>query len=100
MAKQMTEDYRRYIELRLQPDGAPSRSPRKTTILHEIVKRSVACRRGWGCSDRGCARFDECTRLKGCGGNPKRLFRCTAGCFESCPEFVERTCPKLDVASP
>lgn len=104
MAKQMTEDDRKkldfYLGTGLTPGEAAQRLGRsKSTVVREIVKRAVPCLRGYRSTNRLCAKFDECTRIKGYGGNPKRLFRCTPGCFEACPEFVERHCERLEVPS-
>ena len=104
MARQMTQEDRRRIDHLLAAgmtigDIAADLGRNKTTILREILGRAVPCDRGYGCSNTLCAKFQTCTRTKGYGGNPKRLFRCTPGCFEACPEFVERTCERLRAAS-
>ena len=104
MAKQMTLDERKRIDFLLQLGWTPVQIAKemgrsKTTIIREIINRSVACDRGYRCSNRICANFDVCSRPKGYGANPNRLFRCTAGCYEVCRDFVERTCERLDVPS-
>lgn len=104
MAEQIVLDERCRIEHLLAigcsiSDIAATIGYNKTTILHEIIKRAVPCDRGYGCSNMLCAKYETCTRIKGYGGNPKRLFRNTPGCFEACPEFVERTCEYLRIAS-
>ena len=104
MAMQMTLDDRKRIDFLLQLGWTPVRIAKdmgrsKSTIIREIVNRSVECDRGYRCSNRICALFDSCTRVKGYGGAPNRLFRCTAGCYEVCRDFVERTCERLDVPS-
>lgn len=104
MARQMTQEDRRRIDHLLAVgmtinDIATDLGRNKMTVLHEIIARSVPCDRGYGCSNTLCAKFVSCTRIKGYGGNPKRLFRCTPGCFKACPEFIERTCGRLRVAS-
>ena len=96
MAKQMTLDERKRIDFLLQLGWTPVQIAKemgrsKTTIIREIINRSVACDRGYRCSNRICANFDACSRPKGYGANPNRLFRCTAGCYEVCRDFVERT---------
>ena len=96
MAKQMTQEDRRRIDHLLAVgmtinDIATDRGRNKTMVLHEIIARSVPCERGYGCSNTLCAKFESCIRIKGYGGNPKRLFRCKPGCFKACPEFIERT---------
>ena len=95
MAKQMNEEERKRLDvllgMGLTPAEAAQRLGRpKSTVVREIIKRAVPCLRGYGSSNRVCASYDYCTRTKGYGGNPRRLFRCTAGCFEACPEFVGR----------
>ena len=104
MATQMTLDERKRIDFLLQLGWTPvwiakEMGRSKTTIIREIINRSVACDRGYRCSNRICANFDACSRPKGYGANPNRLFRCTAGCYEVCRDFVERTCERLDVPS-
>ena len=104
MAKQMNEEERKRLDvllgMGLTPAEAAQRLGRpKSTVVREIIKRAVPCLRGYGSSNRVCASYDYCTRTKGYGGNPRRLFRCTAGCFEACPEFVERRCERLDTPS-
>ena len=100
----MTLDERKRIDFLLQLGRTPVQIAKemgrsKTTIIREIINRSVACDRGYRCSNRICANFDVCSRPKGYGANPDRLFRCTAGCDEVCRDFVERTCERLDVPS-
>ena len=93
----MTIDERRRIDFLLQLRWTPVQIARemgrsKTTVIREIVNRSVACDRGYRCSNRICALFDRCPRVKGYGRDAKRSFNCTPRCFEVCPDFVERTC--------
>ena len=100
----MTIDERNRIDFLLQMRWTPVQIAKemgrsKTTIIREIVNRSVACDRGYRCSNRICALFDSCPRVKGYGRDAKRSFSCTPRCFEVCPDFVERTCGKLDVPS-
>lgn len=100
MAKQITLEERKEIERCLQLGWTTARISVETgrspsSVMREIMKRAVPCNRNYGFSNRICAKFNECTRRKGYGGNPKRLFRCTPGCFEACPEFVERVCKRL-----
>ena len=87
MAKQMTLDERKRIDFLLQLGWTPVQIAKemgrsKTTIIREIINRSVACDRGYRCSNRICANFDVCSRPKGYGANPNRLFRCTAGAVQ------------------
>ena len=100
----MTIDERKRIDFLLQLRWTPVQIAKemgrnKTTIIREIINRSVACDRGYRCSNRICALFDSCPRVKGYGRDAKRSFNCTPRCFEVCPDFVERTCVKLDVPS-
>ena len=104
MARQMTVEDRKRIDFLLQLGWTPAqiaedRGRSKSTILHEIINRSVPCDRGYRCSNRICALFDACPRVKGYGRDAKRPFNCTPQCFEACPDFVERTCARLDVPS-
>ncbi len=87
----MTIEDRKRIDFLLQLGWTPVQIARemgrsKSTIIREIVNRSVECDKGYRCSNRICALFDSCTRVKGYGGAPNRLFRCTAGCYEVCRE--------------
>ena len=104
MAKQMTVEDRKRIDFLLQLGWTPAqiaddRGRSKSTILHEIINRSVPCNRGYRCSNRICALFDACPRIKGYGRDAKRPFNCTPQCFEVCPDFVERTCGRLETPS-
>ena len=104
MAKQMTLDERKRIDFLLQLRWTPVQIARemgrsKTTVIREIINRSVACDRGYRRSNRICALFDSCPRVKGYGRDAKRSFNCTPRCFDVCPDFVERTCDRLDVPS-
>ena len=100
----MTVEDRKRIDFLLQLGWTPAqiaedRGRSKSTVLHEIINRSVACDRGYRCSNRICALFDRCPRVKGYGRDAKRSFSCTPRCFEVCPDFVERACGRLDVPS-
>lgn len=104
MARQMTAEDRRRIDFLLQPGWTPvqtaeDRGRSKSTILHETINRSVPCDRGYRRSNRICALFDACPRIKGYGRDAKRSFNCTPRCFEVCPDFVEQRCGRLDVPS-
>ena len=72
---------------------------RKSTILRELINRSVESNRNYKCSNRICALFDRCPRVKGYGRDSRRSFSCTPRCFEVCPDFVERKCERLLVPS-
>ena len=57
MARQMTVEDRKRIDFLLQPGWMPAqiaedRGRSKSTILHEIINRSVPCDRGCRCSNR------------------------------------------------
>jgi len=59
MAKQMTIDERKRIDFLLQLGWTPVQIAKemgrsKTTIIREIINRSVACDRGYRCSNRIC----------------------------------------------
>lgn len=81
MARQMTAEDRRRIDFLLQPGWTPAqtaedRGRSKSTILHETINRSVPCDRGYRRSNRICALFDACPRIKGYGRDAKRSFNC------------------------
>ena len=100
MAKHMNENDRRRIEFLLGlrwpvSEIAADRGRPDSTILREILNRRVWVSRGYGCSNRVCANYDACSRIRGCGSDPKRLFRTTPKCFTVCPEFREAVCTRL-----
>ena len=104
MAKQMTSDDRKRIDFLLQLEWTPAqiakdRGRSKSSILREIINRSIMCDRGYKCSNRICANFDHCPRIKGYGRDAKRSFNCTPQCFNICPDFIERTCERLNIPS-
>lgn len=104
MARQMTVEDRKRMDFLLQLGWTPAqiaedRGRSKSTILHETINRSVPCDRGYRRSNRICARFDACPRIRGYGKDAKRSFNCTPRRFEVCPDFVEQGCGRLDVPS-
>ena len=68
------------------------RSP--STIRNELLGHRLDSDKGYGCSNRLCAHFDECQRrtFSAHGEVPRKNSR---GCFESCPDFREATCHRL-----
>lgn len=74
---------------------AADRGRPDSTIQREILNRRVRVSRGYGCSNRVCANYDTCSRIRGCGNGPKGLFRTTPKCFTVCPEFREAVCTRL-----
>ena len=63
MAKQMALDERERIDFLLQRGRPPVQIAKemgrsKTTVIREIINRSVACDRGYRRSNRICANFD------------------------------------------
>lgn len=63
---QMTIDSRKRIDFLLQAGWTPTQiandlGRNKSTILNEIINRSVLCTKGLGCSNRICAYYDTCT---------------------------------------
>lgn len=100
MAKHMNENDRCRIEfllgLRWTVSAiAKDRGRPDSTIQREILNRRIWVYRGYGCSNRLCANYDACARVKGYGPDPKRSFRTTPKCYEVCPEFREASCPRL-----
>ena len=60
---QMTVDDRKRIDFLLQLGRTPTqiandRGRNKSTIINEIINRSVLCTKGFGCSNRICAYYD------------------------------------------
>ena len=68
------------------------RSP--STIRDELQKRRVASDKRYGCSNRLCAHYDECTRSAYTATGECRR-RNTPKCIESCPDFREAVCHRL-----
>ena len=101
MAKHMGIDERKRIELLLglrwtAAEIAREMGRRESTISREILARRISSNKGYGCSNRLCARFDECrrTRIWSAAQNTK-LHKHLGRCFECCDEFRERACLKL-----
>ena len=100
MATHMNENDRKRIEFLLNlnwtvSDIAKDRGRSESTILREILNRRTSSRRNYGCSNRICAHYNTCTRIKGYGPDPKRSFRYSQKCYLTCPEFREAACEKL-----
>ena len=68
------------------------RSP--STIRNELLNHRSDSNKGYGCSNRICARFDECQR-KTFSAHGEVLKKNSCGCFESCPDFKEAVCYSL-----
>ena len=68
------------------------RSP--STIRNELLRHRIDSDKGYGCSNRICARFDGCLR-KTFSAHGEVLRRNSCGCFESCPDFREAVCLRL-----
>ena len=68
------------------------RSP--STVRDEFQNRRVASNKGYGCSNRVCAHYDEC-QLRALTATKEALRKNTPGCFESCPTFREAVCHRL-----
>jgi len=68
------------------------RSP--STIRNELLEHRLGSDKGYGCSNRVCAHFDECRRktYSAHGEVPKKN---SHACFESCPDFREASCERL-----
>src|SRR5574344_991410 len=93
MAKHMTDNDRKRIEFWLDSGwstGAIAKALGRSasTVWREVLSRRVDSTRGLGCSNRLCARFDECRRTL-FNGFGERLRKCSPGCFETCPDFCE-----------
>ena len=99
MAKHMGIDERKRIEFLLGCGmkvaqiavevGRPG-----STVVREIIARRIDSDKRLGCSNRLCARFDECMRRVFTGFG-ERLRKNQPRCFETCPDFFESHCPRL-----
>ena len=97
--KQMILDERNRIEFHVAcglkiPRIAELLGRNPTSIREEILKHRLDSNKHYGCSNRLCARFDECTRTI-FNGFKDRVRKNTPKCFESCPDFREASCPRL-----
>ena len=68
------------------------RSP--SAIREEFIRHRIASDRGYGCSNRVCAHFDDCQQRIITAARDA-LRKNTPGCFESCPSFREAACHRL-----
>lgn len=103
MGKHLNENERARIEILLNMRWSIASIAKElrrpdSTILREIQNRRVRILQGYGCSNRLCKNFDTCSRIKGYGQDPKRLFRTISKCYLSCPEYRENICARLGVA--
>ena len=97
--KQMITDERNRIEFlvgcgRTVPQVAKELGRTPSTIRNELLKHRIDSDKRYGCSNRLCARFAECTR-KVFTGFAERLGKNTPKCFRSCPDFREDVCHRL-----
>lgn len=101
---QMTIDSRKRIDFLLQAGWTPTQiandlGRNKSTILNEIINRSVLCTKGLGCSNRICAYYDTCT-LRVLNKDKELVLRKNMPrCFKDCPEHREAACDYLAVKS-
>ena len=100
--KHMGQDERNRIEFSLGcrmsvADIAKALGRSESTISRELLNRRIDSDKHYGCSNRLCARFDECQRMIFNGFKEVRR-KNTPGCFESCPDFREAVCEKLNRA--
>jgi len=97
--KQMTIDERKRIEFllgcgRTVPQVANELGRSPSTVRNELIKHRVDSDKRYGCSNRLCGRFDECTRTVFDGFGDRRR-KCQPRCFKSCPDFWEAVCHRL-----
>ena len=69
-----------------------------STIWRELINHRMPSDKGYGCSNRLCARFDVCTRPSYGATDYKSLAKNKPGCFEACPDFREAVCERLSNA--
>ena len=68
------------------------RSP--SAIREEFIRHRIASDKGYGCSNKVCAHFDDCQQ-RIITATRDALRKNTPGCFESCPNFREAVCQRL-----
>ena len=69
----------------------------ESTVSRELLGRRTDSAKRYGCSNRLCALFDECRR-EAYGATGRGLRRNQAKCFETCPDFREAACERLNRA--
>ena len=68
------------------------RSP--SAIRDEFLNRRIPSDKGYGCSNRICAHYEEC-QLRIITATREALRKNAPSCFESCPNFREAVCHRL-----
>lgn len=100
--KHMGQDERNRIEFMLGCGNnvaaiAKALGRSESTISRELLNRRIDSDKHYGCSNRLCARFDDCARTAFKGFRDIRR-RNSPRCFESCPDFREAVCVRLNRA--
>ena len=100
--KHMGQDERNRIEVMLGcgsnvADIARALGRSESTVARELLNRRIDSDRHYGCSNRLCAHFDECS-LKTFSAHGEVPRRNSPGCFESCRDFREAVCHRLNRA--
>ena len=101
--KHMGRDEKNRIEFMLGcghrvADIARALGRSESTISRELLGRRIESDKLYGCSNRLCAHFDECRLTLFNGFNDRSLRKNARGCFETCPDFREAFCPRLNRA--
>ncbi|MBR1921395.1 MAG: helix-turn-helix domain-containing protein, partial [Kiritimatiellae bacterium] len=100
--KHMGQDERNRIEFMLGCGNnvaaiAKALGRSESTISRELLNRRIDSDKHYGRSNRLCARFDDCARTAFNGFRDIRR-KNSPGCFESCPDFREAVCVRLNRA--
>ena len=100
--KHMGQDERNRIEFMLGCGNnvaaiAKALGRSESTISRELLNRRIDSDKHYGRSNRLCARFDDCARTAFNGFRDIRR-KNSPGCFESCPDFREAVCVRLNGA--
>ena len=98
MAKHMGPDERGRIEFMLDGGFAIAEIAKdigrpESTVSREIQNRRIDSDKRYGCSNRLCARFDEC-QLTFFSGFANNLRKNMARCFDRCPKFFMASCER------
>ena len=98
----MGQDERNRIEFMLGCGGSVADIAKAlgrpgSTISRELLNRRIDSDKHYGCSNRLGARYDECARTVFNGFKDVRR-KNSQGCFESCPDFREAVCQRLNRA--
>ena len=100
MARHMDSAMRGQIQFRIESHMSVAQVARSlgkppSTIWRELLNHRIPSDKGYGRSNRLCAKFDACARPSYGATDYKSLAKNRPGCFEACPDFREAVCERL-----